>query len=297
MAMLIAELGDKGVSVYLDTSVIARRPDILASKRRDIDLVVLDVVEKEISSNVRYLSEGGKLKTLLKRSFDKHVVRRESAAIVPKGTILVPRLSGRLSPVDQAILHHLIFRNSVSPAILVTNDRVLADAVRASGIKVLGSREFYAKWEGFEDEPFPELGHLAEQVQIWGHLVAIGMCAVGFMLAFLIANNIDQFLKIASMIGPWFYGIFAIISAVLAFVLRARAQCQYGAVECLIGIAAIMSGVMNGAASGDLSDQFATLITVSGGVYIIVRGLDNMDRGDPPQGIQVFLDWLKGANG
>src|SRR4029077_14362157 len=84
---------------------------------------------------------------------------------------------------------------------------------------------------------------------------------------------------------PWFVPV-ALIIAWLLYVLRERIRWLYAITEIIVGIAAIASYIGSGRPGG-----LTQLLTVFGGIYIVVRGLDNFNQGLPtllyflPEGI------------
>jgi hypothetical protein len=98
----------------------------------------------------------------------------------------------------------------------------------------------------------------------------------------------------------WFVGAFTIWSMYywwgipyaigLAFglyILRSKQRFVYGSIEVIVGIAAISTTIFSQSSSPGL----ALLIAVSSGIYIIVRGLDNIDNGlgNPDQKLPAWL--------
>jgi hypothetical protein len=98
----------------------------------------------------------------------------------------------------------------------------------------------------------------------------------------------------------WFIGAFTIWSMYywwgipyaigLAFglyVLRSKQRFIYGSIEVIVGIAAISTTIFGQSPSPGL----ALLVAVSSGIYIIVRGLDNIDNGlsNPEQKLPAWL--------
>jgi hypothetical protein len=80
---------------------------------------------------------------------------------------------------------------------------------------------------------------------------------------------------------PWFAFV-AIVLAYLLYLLRLHAQCVYALLEIVIGLAAMWSSILT-----PTNSSLAHLIAVFGGIYIIIRGLDNFEKGLPN-----LLNWL-----
>jgi hypothetical protein len=100
----------------------------------------------------------------------------------------------------------------------------------------------------------------------------------------------DLLLEIAT--EPFFIPAFA-ICAILLFVLRQKALDLYAILEIVVGLAAISGSILSNKAA-DISH----FIGVLGGVYIVVRGLDNFERALPvfraklsPRRAELFVDF------
>jgi hypothetical protein len=72
----------------------------------------------------------------------------------------------------------------------------------------------------------------------------------------------------------WWFIPFIVLSSYGLYLFRSKARCTYGLLELLVGLGAIITSVRT-PSEPDLSHFIAVL----GGVYIVVRGLDNYDQG------------------
>jgi hypothetical protein len=81
-----------------------------------------------------------------------------------------------------------------------------------------------------------------------------------------------------------------VLCGVILFGLRTRFPFVYGSGELVVGIISIWKAVS--ASQGD-ADILARGVVIFGGIYIIVRGLDNMDKAVPKrlQGIWTLIRW------
>lgn len=74
--------------------------------------------------------------------------------------------------------------------------------------------------------------------------------------------------------NPWSIGPFVALSLLL-YKIKKRQPLLYGTLEILIGISAIWFSITT---SQVAANPVQKLITISGGVYIIVRGIDNASK-------------------
>jgi hypothetical protein len=106
----------------------------------------------------------------------------------------------------------------------------------------------------------------------------ITIAGLGFILT-LVAVYLVQVLGIfllRSSGEPWFVPV-GLTMAWLLYVLRERLLPLYAMLEIVIGIAAVTASVR----TGSTADRVPHLIAVFGGIYVIVRGLDNLNKGLP----------------
>ena len=92
--------------------------------------------------------------------------------------------------------------------------------------------------------------------------------------------------------GSPFVAILFVVVALLLYGMRTRFPFAYGVVEVIVGIAAIVS-VLPRQPPIETLVVYAELLSVSGGIYVIVRGLDNMNKAVPEvlKRYWLFLRW------
>jgi hypothetical protein len=83
--------------------------------------------------------------------------------------------------------------------------------------------------------------------------------------------NADSFLSDPSTI------VLAVLASLYLYWLRGQLPFLYGILEVILGVVTISLVSIN--ARGD---ALARVLAILGGSYIIVRGMDNMDKGCPP---------------
>jgi hypothetical protein len=114
---------------------------------------------------------------------------------------------------------------------------------------------------------------LVSNIFAYGIWAIVSIIIVGRWVSIAVSAITNSILR--SSREPWFIPV-AALAAWLLYILRARALCVYAVSEILAGVAAISASVYGNSAS-----DFARVIAVLGGTYIIVRGLDNFDKGLP----------------
>jgi hypothetical protein len=98
--------------------------------------------------------------------------------------------------------------------------------------------------------------------------IVLSALALGLALAF----GIGQLILWAN--NFWWFIPIAVLTAWGLYLLRDRVRSAYGLTEVIAGIAAISTSVLSRAGT-----EAAHLIAVLGGIYIVVRGLDNIEQG------------------
>ena len=116
----------------------------------------------------------------------------------------------------------------------------------------------------------------------------IGYLIFGPLLVPLVLNFFgDQIFGLISLLSIWikahvssvlfevlFVAIVIVISALL-YLLRSKHRKSYGVLEITFGISASVFAANGFYASTEQDAQFRNLVAVFGGIYIIIRGLDN----------------------
>jgi hypothetical protein len=98
-----------------------------------------------------------------------------------------------------------------------------------------------------------------------------GVLALASWLVF----SFGRFL-LSTYVHWWFVPILLVLTWLL-FVMRVKILLLYGALEIAVGIAVISSSIGQEAAKANQSGV-VLIIAVLGGVYVIIRGLDNADK-------------------
>jgi len=73
--------------------------------------------------------------------------------------------------------------------------------------------------------------------------------------------------------------IFTTASGIILYVFRQRQRVLYGLSEALVGVMAAVSHVTSGAPHDQIGNLGLYLGVLTAGIYLVVRGLDNVDQG------------------
>jgi hypothetical protein len=120
---------------------------------------------------------------------------------------------------------------------------------------------------------------LLEILQILSY-VAIGLLIVGVILLIVWPFILAAFWQriIQAMGTLWLRAIataILFVMSILLYVARRYIRPVYGLAEIILGVAACWVGL-----SPNSSNTFSATLSLIGGIYIIVRGIDNYNKGD-----------------
>jgi hypothetical protein len=110
------------------------------------------------------------------------------------------------------------------------------------------------------------------------------LISLAFVLGFvvLVILTLELWRILSPYILPWVFSEWAIAPAILLalllYRLRGNRPFTYGLAEIFVGVATVWYSIHS-----EMPEPYylAKAIALLGGIYIIVRGLDNMDRGLP----------------
>lgn len=263
------------IHYVLDSSAIVHNPEILAfarTARLEIPAGVLEEIrsredkwlKKTISGHLRQALDAGV--TVLERPVASTLVR------------LAGPLSARLSPVDQEIAAAALMHKEYAKQVcVVTTDKGLVSFLEGVGVRSCNPGEFLQEQKSRPPKADEALMTSAEVVSKTQRQYLNASFAGGAALAsvvFVAYLNAGWLLNTIPAWGPFLvapalgFGLFAI---------RQRARLAYGSAELLVGIGMSAHVVFPpfdyAAVDMKVSLQFIA------GLYVIVRGLDNIGVG------------------
>lgn len=257
--------------VLLDTSVLLGHPEVLARAPRDIVLAVPSPVLIELAQRAKSVGPARIVLGMVQQALQSGVLVEEPLRVPVRSP-----LRG-LSNVDMAILRAAYAHRSTGTA-FASNDRALLEAAKAFATPAFTSREFLV-W--LAQRPADEVAvanqalvHFQVAVIVLGLLAA----ALGLTSAYFVARFGSELAVLLLASAGWAGFLFALPLGVLLFILRARKRFTYGAVETVFGMASTMLGAAQFQAPDP--NMGAAGLAIAGGLYVIVRGLDNIDKAE-----------------
>jgi hypothetical protein len=258
--------------IVLDTNVIVSDPTLLAQRHENVRLLAPASVLRQIENL-----------SAVRSTRLAELIRRAAAA----GNVTIVRVTnpqiaialGRrdLDPVDFDILAVSLENRGKNPnTILATNDLELQVAAESQGLQVVGlqgTRDILRDAAAADDAILEEAKAVSRRWRRHGFInLAVGLvCAV---LAVLLNVYWDHvFSWVASFAG---FIALAIAGVVLLWI-RSRWRWGYGIAEYAVGLLITWNGT-HSVLSLDHIGAFE-FVELSGGLYVMVRGLDNFGRG------------------
>lgn len=259
-------------SMYFDTPAIYASPELLRQKVDGITLIVPDLVVQELQLGAVRSRRAAQTLTAVREAEKQGLI--SIRAIQPRPRVRFPGLS----PNDAALLSH-VYQASAQGAVLVTNDQQLLLAAKQVSIVALDSGGALA-WLTLFAIPFassPALNESIDKLQIYILLGGVLGAGLALALALLVVIFGPVALRwVADHLGPLAF-LSAFPVGLLLYVFRANAQSAYGVFEISFGMAAAMAGV--DAIRVSPVTGFNGVMAIGAGLYVIVRGLDNLEKG------------------
>lgn len=269
----------------LDTNVILRKPMLLA--RSDAaELFLIPTVAINQLSNRGHGMIAGPLHRVLIAASNSGVEVIESSHTSP---LYLPTSDNfRLDECDVAILEVLLeLQSDTSRTVcLVTEDRLLRKAAIQIGLKAISLGELQEALDkptmkGAQAPDTATNFEVEEQVKKYEkfelsnikRVIAIGGLAIG--IAVVVWYKYQQIFSLFAAIPQVFIALAALASGALLYWFRQKYRPSYGMVETVIGV-----WISVNAFPLQLGiDVVASGLQVLGGLYVVVRGLDNVGNG------------------
>ena len=142
----------------------------------------------------------------------------------------------------------------------------ILEAISRQRVRTHARRRYYDSWS-------------QGRVELWDAIsVYIAFCIGAVFIVFLISFWRNAYIWLGQIFlwstsQVWFIPA-AVLEAWVLYQIRIRARVLYGVTEVFVGIAAVTSPVAN-----DPQANLAHLLGIAGGVYIVIRGFDNIENG------------------
>lgn len=267
----------------LDTNVVIRKPDLLAREEARNKFVLPMAVVNQLSSRA-----GGagreRLLDIIKAATEGGV-KLISTPIESLSQIQSYTKLERLDEIDRSILATLAVESRKNePITLVTDDNALRRAAEANNLSSMSLGDFLkydSELKG--DTSPPTVGTVEEKVKLYDRDQATWLAnAAAFGIAGVLLFQLGSFyfreiIDFAATVPWWAISVVGTIAGFLLYLFRQRKRAPYGLVEVVVGVVAVTHSVPSPGTPGATMGVVA--VQLLGGLYIIVRGLDNIGTG------------------
>lgn len=239
----------------LDSGAIAQRPEILAHAAAG-DLLIPEAVVDDIRGR-RERGLRNDLEGLLDRAIEA-------------GAVVAPAADGGTAELASKCAEE----NGARNVRVVTTDRRLIQRLAAKDVASISADRLLADFETASADTGIELAArriVSKQHRYLAAGLAIAVAATG--VAILVVRNHQLIFHTAP---DWIVPIALLLAGLLFFWWRERDHLSYGLFEVMIGLLISSQSIVTLPSPYELST--AKSIQLVGGLYVMVRGFDNIDR-------------------
>ena len=239
----------------LDTGAILQRPEILAHAAGG-DLLIPQAAVDDI------------------RDREKRGLRADLAHLLDRsieaGAVVAPPADGGIAEIALT----LAAENGAENVRVVTTDRRLVRFLESKGVTSIdGSDLLSAQATAPSDAGIEQAARRIVRAQHRNLASGLAIALAGTAVAIVIVINHQLIFHTAP---DWIVPIALLLAGLLFFWWRERDRLSYGLFEVMIGLLISSQSIVTLPAPSELST--AKSIQLVGGLYVMVRGLDNIDR-------------------
>lgn len=258
--------------IFLDSEIILRHPELLSLKRDDAELIIPDAVLREVQAQRR--AGFGDINNLIQNSKAKGYVSIVSIPDLPADT------PGDTiwSVVDTSVIRYLRTiqaKTDGNEVIFVTDDKMTVGEAKFAKVTVWSDRElidFYRTPGSIKDADIKKEAIQIENKVRWGILSNL-LLAILFLVSLVLI--VRYYGDIVDRLKNTILIIILVVFGFLLFEVREKRRQLYGFVEVGFGVLTITIVFYPYL----ISNNWDKLFKIAAGLYVIVRGLDNLYKG------------------
>lgn len=224
-------MNPKAKYLVLDTSIVVRNPSALGVKLSKRQIVIPDIVEREVEFIASKRRDASALPALIRESAEKGIIKLDST---PRG------FSGKLKTTSLTLADALIFQyleylqSQDVPFTFVTADRELQTLCAANGIPTIGQTEFSLLLEKreSEDKSVRDKANRITRRQLVDYCVSV---LIGVASSSAASFLFPYAQRAFASINIWGTLAALLIAGIAAYIFRARARLVYGVFEFTFG--------------------------------------------------------------
>jgi rRNA-processing protein FCF1 len=257
-----------------DTNVLLSNPEILSRSAPGVEFLVLSEVLDELrAAGAHYKGTQDVARVV----YD--AIERGNAKLLDASSLLSPgEYAQSRSSADLLLLKSLAaFDERHESAFVASNDGQLRHVARDVGLDVRGSQETLAFLAEQNATTVPELRASADatkrrslQYTVRSFLAAVA----GSALANLAIEQLDVIVR---TINIWGTTIALPLLGVGFYLIRAKYRLTYGFIEFIVGLISALRVFLPDFRYAALDEL--SILQIVGGLYIMVRGMDNIGKG------------------
>lgn len=278
--------------IVVDTNILILDPWVLTTYSEIVRLVIPSEVVREISTLERHRRVSHELLETMNRSIESGFSLKPS--LMPVTYDEKSNHNPRLSAVDISLIGYARALQSNKKSVkIATEDRALEREANRQGIDTLrlpALQRLLSSTAAFE---LPDLRQHETIKQLQRRTLVTG-AVFGFLASTLTITGIIYAKPIAVVLGPWWLLMLLPIAGISFYSLRSHKPLSYGLAEIVVGL--FTSGQLLIPGSPISSYGPAQLLQIVGGIYIVVRGLDNLAKGLKGRRAETIWKLLFGKN-
>lgn len=261
-------------TALLDTNVFVNRPQILSYDLPDTEYVTTPGVLADLERLQTRPGSRRPFAELVRTTLDAGKLKVVSA---PPTFPLEPVMSrGRFDPTETELLTVAKYLAQAQSVMLVTDDVILIREATAVGVPATSATAFLASIPATSTQHADVAQKAATAARFTAHHLLLSAIAgvLATVGAILVVQNVE---RIVGTVNVWGTIVLLIGLGLALFWFRSRWRLAYGLFEYLVGVVGTVVVFFPAFDYAQLTT--AQGLQVLGGLYVMVRGLDNIGKG------------------
>lgn len=270
--------------IILDSNIILNLPEVLSYRKKDTKLII----PFEVLQDLRKISNSRQedLLNLIDRAEEEKIIEIGKTNDL---NVEMEKMGGKPVSFSDFLLTRLAksLHSEGKDVIVATDDKLVINYAKINDLKVFSSKDLvmYFGSNSSNDSQIKNEANKIEKKEKWSILLNF-VLSILFLIGFVFfirnyANLIDDLANV-------FWIILLIILGFLLFEIREKRKQLYGFVEIGFGILTLVIVFYPGLILSNWEFYFK----ICAGLYVIVRGLDNVYKGSENRRLGTILNKL-----
>jgi len=267
--------------IILDTNIIVRYPKVLSKKGKWFKFIITGEVLRELRNKVAHNNIG-------RLSFNNDIIsliydasERQSVELVltPSDQISISQNFEKISGADIDILLYGLYRKKKGGDIVIaTQDKELIKRAKENNINTFDLDELI-EFSVSQKEDEQNISKEAERIEQKDRKFLYSEVAVGVIASVIVNLLINNKEALVNTINVWGTITLAIGFGFGLFYFREKWRLSYGVLEFLVGVVTIIGLFYPSFDYDKVNFSLDFNFKILGGLYIMVRGQDNIIKG------------------